>query len=127
MAHIAGSIESISLAGRSFAVPADTDVQRELGGWKNALLPNGGGSAAMQKTRIPWSLTGLVIRIDDSRGDQEYITNLKAKTDWYPITITYVDGSVYQGRGQIIDETASSNQNASMPVSLSGPGKLTKQ
>jgi len=41
MASVGGSIESITLGGREFAVAADAESQRKLGGWENEVQANG--------------------------------------------------------------------------------------
>ena len=71
MAAVGGSIESVNLSGREFAVAADAEAQRKLGGFENEVQANGDGTARLIKTRVPLSLDGLTIEIDDDRGDQE--------------------------------------------------------
>jgi hypothetical protein len=127
MSALGGSIESISLQGRLFEVPADVEAQRKLGGFENEVQANGGFGARLIKTRVPLSLSGLTVSIDDSRDDQEYIQNLANLNDFFVIAITLADGNVYQGTAQIVDEFAVSTQNATGTISLMGPGTLTKQ
>jgi hypothetical protein len=127
MAAVGGSIESIILNGRIFAVAADAEVQRKLGGFENEVQANGDGSARLIKTRVPLSLDGLVVEIDDSRADQEFIQELSNRNDYFPIVITYASGSDYQATAQIVGETQASSQNANATISLMGPGVLTKQ
>lgn len=127
MAAIGGSIESVSLNSRSFAVAADAEVERKLGGFENELMANGDGTARMTKTRTLWSLSGITIEVDDFRGDAEFLQELANSPDFFPISVTYASGTVYQGTGQIIDENASSSQSATADISLSGPGILSPQ
>lgn len=127
MAAVGGSIESISLGGRNFAVAADAEAERKLGGFENEVQANGDGTARLIKTRVPLSISGLTVEVDDFRGDAEFLQALADRPDFFPIAITYASGLVYQGTAQIVDETASSSQNATASISLSGPGRLTKQ
>lgn len=127
MAAVGGSIESISLGGRIFAVAADAEAERKLGGFENEVQANGDGTARLIKTRVPLSISGLTVEVDDYRGDAEFLQSLADRPDFFPIAITYASGLVYQGTAQIVDETASSSQNATASISLSGPGRLTKQ
>lgn len=127
MTAIGGSIESVSLEGRNFAVGADAEASRKLGGFDNEVSANGDGTARLIKTRTPWTLEGLTIEIDDERGDHEFLQELADRNDVFPISVTYASGETYQGRGQITGDLQSSSQNASAAISLSGPGKLTKQ
>jgi hypothetical protein len=127
MAAVGGSIESITLAGRNFAVTADAESQRKLGGFEIEVQANGDGTARMIKTRVPLMLEGITVEIDDDRADQEYLQGLTNGNDFFPIVISYASGNDYQGSAQIVGETTASSQNASASISLSGPGILTKQ
>lgn len=122
-----GSIESVGLAGRTFSVAADADSNRKLGGWENEVQPNGDGTARMIKTRVAWQIDGLTLSIDDLRGDQEYLQDLKGRKDFYPIDITYASGAVYSGLGQVTGEEQTSSMSTTSAVTLAGPGKLTRQ
>jgi len=122
-----GSIESISLSGRLFAVAADADGERNLGGFQNEVQMNGDGNARLIKTRIPARLSGISISIDDTRGDQEYVQNLANGKTFFPVSITFASGEVYQGTLQLTDESNTSTQSTTMAISLMGPGELTKQ
>lgn len=127
MGAVGGSIESISLKGRLFPVPADIETQRKLGGWENEVQANGDGTARLIKTRVSLSIDGLTVEIDDNRADQEYLQDLADLPDFFVIAITYASGLTYQGSAQITGEFQGSSQNATAAISLMGPGKLTKQ
>ena len=127
MAAVGGSIESITLDGRGFAVAADAEAQRKLGGFENEVQANGDGTARLIKTRVPLSIDGLTLEIDDDRADQEFLQELSNRNDFFPVVISYASGSDYQGTAQIVGETQASSQNATAGVSLMGPGVLTKQ
>lgn len=127
MTVVAGSIESVTLSGRPFAVAADAESQRKLGGWENEVAANGNSTARIIKTRVPLMLDGLTIEVDDSRGDHEFLQGLADRKDFFPIGITYASGVTYQGRAIITGELQVSSQNGTAAVSLSGPGTLTRQ
>lgn len=127
MAAVGGSIESITLDGRNFAVAADAEAQRKLGGFENEVQANGDGTARLIKTRVPLSLDGLTLEIDDDRADQEFLQELTNRNDFFPVVISYASGNDYQGTAQIVGETQTSSHNATAAVSLMGPGVLTKQ
>lgn len=127
MAAIGGSIEEITLSGRSFAVAADAEAQRKLGGFENEVLANGNGTARIIKTRVPLSIDGLTIEVDDSRADQEFLQDLVNRNDFFVVAITYASGITYQGTAQIVGENPASSQSATAAISLMGPGVLTKQ
>ena len=127
MAAVGGSIESVTLDGRSFAVAADAEAQRKLGGFENEVLSNGDGTARLIKTRVPLSLDGLTVEIDDDRGDQEFLHGLTDQNDFFPVTITYASGITYQATAQITGELQASSQSATASVNLMGAGEMTKQ
>lgn len=127
MSAVGGSIESITLAGRNFAVAADAEAQRKIGGWENEVQANGNGTARLIKTRTPLSIEGLTVETDDSRGDHEYLQGLADRFDFFPIAITYASGETYQGTAQITGDLQASSEKATSTLSLKGPGKLTRQ
>ena len=127
MAAVGGSIETISIKNRPFAVTADAEAQRKLGGFENEVQPNGNGTTRIVKTRVPWSLDGVVVQIDDVRGDQEFLQAIADGKVNVPINITFASGVVYQGTGILTGEIQASSQNASASISMMGPGELTKQ
>ncbi len=122
-----GSIESVTLAGRTFSVAADADAERDLGGWSNEVSPNGDETARLLKTRKPWSLTGLTISMDDLAGDPEFLQGLRDRLGFYPISVTLASGAIYQGTGQIVDDAPTATATTTAAVGLSGPRRLTKQ
>lgn len=127
MPSVGGSIESVTLDGREFAVAADAEAQRKLGGWENEVQANGNGSARLIKTRVPLMIDGLTLDIDDSRGDHEFLQELSDRTDFFPIAITYASGVTMQGTANITGEMQVSSQASTAAVTLMGPGKLTPQ
>lgn len=127
MTAVGGSIENVTLSGREFAVAADAESQRKLGGWENEFLANGNGTGRLVKTRVPFGLDGLTVEVDDSRGDAEFLQDLADRDDVWPLAITYASGKTYQGSGQIVGEMQISSQNATAALSLMGPGRLTPQ
>jgi hypothetical protein len=127
MSAVGGSVESVTLDGREFGVAADAEVQRKIGGFENEIMANGNGTARIIKTSVPLSLDGLVVEVDDSRNDHEYLQELSNRNDFFPIAITYASGITYQGRAQISGELQASSQAATASVNLMGPGELTPQ
>ena len=64
---------------------------------------------------------------DDSKGDAEFIESVKKLNDFVPCSMTLASGLIYQGSGMITGETPTSSQSATMPISMKGPGEMTKQ
>ncbi len=127
MPAIGGSIESITLNGRNFAVSADVDSQRKLGGFENDVQANGDGTTRTIKTRVPWSVAGLTVNVDDDNDDQEFLQQLADGNTDFPVAVTYVSGQTFQGTGQITGELAYSNSNTTATVGLMGSQQLTRQ
>ncbi len=124
---VGGSIESVTLDGRNFPVAADAEAQRKLGGFENEVQANGDSTARLIKTRVPLSIDGLTVEVDDARGDHEFLQGLSDRNDFWPMAITYASGVTYQGTCQIVGEFQASSQSATGAISLMGPGILTKQ
>jgi hypothetical protein len=122
-----GSIQEVTLDGRIFAVAADADSNRNLGGFSSEYEANGDGSARRIMTRGTWMLDGLDLSMNDDRGDHEYVQALMDSPDDVPITITYVTGITYSGAGNVTGDLNSSSKSSTLPVTLKGPGKLEKQ
>ena len=127
MSAVGGSLQSVALDGREFSIAADAESNRKLGGFENEVMATGDGTARLIKTRVPLSLDGLTLENDDDRGDQEFLQELADRNDFFPITITYASGGVYNATAQIVGEMQSSSQNATTAVTLAGPGVLRKQ
>jgi hypothetical protein len=126
-AAIGGSIESLTIRNRLFPVAADAEASRKLGGFENEVSANGDGGARLIKTRVPWSLTGVEVEVNDSRADAEFLKEIADGHDFVPITITFVSGITYQADGQITDALEVSSQKATAAISLMGPGEMTQQ
>lgn len=121
-----GSIESVVMAGRRFSVAADADTQRRLGGFQNEVQMNGDGTGRLIRTRIPAAITGLVLSVDDTRGDDEFLTQLKNSRDYFDTSVTYTSGETYAGRMQIVNEYQYNSQAGTASVDLNGPGALQR-
>ena len=124
---VGGSIESISIRGRLFPVASDAEATKKLGGFTNEVQSNGDGTARLVKTRVPWSIEGVSVEINDARGDAEFLQEIADALEFVPITITFASGVTYQATGTVSDEIGSSSQNATSSISLSGPGTLSQQ
>lgn len=124
---IGGSVQEVSLRGRTFPVAADADVARQLGGMQVEVQANGDGGARKILTRVPWSISGLSLQINDDRGDQEFLMDIAKDPDFVPVTITFASGVTFQGKGTVSEEVEFSSESATAEVTLTGPGKLEQQ
>ena len=127
MTGIGGSVESLTIAGREFHPTADSDCQISLGGFTSAVEANGNKSARKLLTAVPNSVKGLVVEIDDSDGDLEFLQEVANHAYFDVFTITLVSGKTYQGKSTVVGDLAMGTASASAPVEFSGPGQLTLQ
>jgi hypothetical protein len=123
----AGSIESVSIDSRGFAVAADADSNRKLGGFENEMQPNGNGTVRQIKTRVPWNLDGIALSLDDANDDQQFLQDRADAFNEVAISITYANGETYSGSGNVTGEVQGSSQNGTATVSLSGSKRLARQ
>jgi hypothetical protein len=124
---VGGSIQDLTLDGRTFSVANDADAQRGLGGYVNDVESNGNDTVRLLKTRQPWSVADLTVSVDDAAGDQQFLQDLEDANDFFAILVTYASGAIWQGTGQVVGEVNYSNSKATASVSLKGSGKLTQQ
>jgi len=127
MAAIGGAPESVTLDGREMPVAADADVSQSRGGYNNENQPNGNGTARLIKRRALWKLEGVTVAIDRGNDDLGYLQELANRLDFFPITITYADGVIYQGIGQLEGEVVHSTGSATASITIMGQGELTPQ
>src|SRR5688572_1334549 len=127
MPAIGGSIQSISIRGRIFPVASDAEANINLGGFQNEVAANGNGTARVLKTRVAWMVDGLQIEVDHGRADLDFLQEIADGLEFVDFTIELVDGSVYQGEGQLVDEVQCSTQSATATITVHGQQKLTLQ
>jgi len=127
MAAVGGSIESVSIDGRNFAVAADADSNRKIGGTENDVQANGNRTARIIKTAVTWKLDGLTLSVNDFLGDHEFLQSVSDKKDFSVIKLIYASGAVWQGSGTITGELQYSSQNTLASVEFMGTGILTQQ
>ena len=127
MTAVGGSIDSVGMAGRNFSVPADNEAQIKIGGFENEAAANGNGTARLIKTRVTGAVGGLTVELDHSNDDLTFLQDLANLKDFFILTVTLADETVYQGLAQIVDELQGSSQSATVAVSLAVAGILTQQ
>ncbi len=127
MGQIGGGLIELDLAGRTFAPTADADVATSVGGFETDVQMNGNGTARIILTRTPSGLDGVVIGIDQSAGDLDFIQDLADNAAFFPVAATYADGEVRQGEMSIQGKIEHSSQNATASFALMGGGKFNLQ
>lgn len=127
MSAVGGSIESCTIDGRRFAVAADSDADRDLGGFTNEVSANGDGSARILKTRKPWKVSGVSLEINEDRADSDFLQEKADALEFYPITITLASGHTYAGEGIVSSDLTAKTMSATCDVELSGRDRLAQQ
>lgn len=127
MAAIGGPIKGVSIAGREFSSASDSPPKMFIGGAVNKKEPNGDQSARTIQEIKPWSVSDVKVSVDLSRGDIEFLQDLSDNGSDEVFTVTYTDGTVYQGRGGVVGELNYDAGKATVDVGFEGPGKLTPQ
>lgn len=123
-AAIGGSIESVAVKGRPFAVAADADGNRKLGGFEAEVQANGDGTARIVVTRVPWQMDGISLEINEDRGDQEFLQDIVDAKKFVSLEFTFASGITFRGEGLPTGEIQTSSMNATAPLTFNGPGKL---
>lgn len=125
MPCVGGSMVSLSLDGRQFSVVAGVDVISKVGGSENELHLGPGGTCEIIKTIALWQMTGFVIAVDLTSGDDHFLQCLQDRDCFFKVDAVYASGSVRSGIGQITGKTLISSMHATATVDLMGPGQLT--
>jgi hypothetical protein len=116
----AGPFESHTLAGRRFSPDAEDDIQMQLGGKSNEVLPNGDGTVRVQQSRVPASLEGANLTFDPENGDVEFLQELRDKGDLFDYSGTTNDGTIYAGSMQITGDLKFSFKEGKVSITLKG-------
>ena len=127
MPAVGGSIQSLTIRGRIFPVASDAEANKKLGGFENEVQANGDATARKIMTRVPWSIDGLQVEINDDKADAEFLQEIADSKDFVSIEMELASGTIYVGTGTITDEIQSSSQNATATIKVGGPGKLEAQ
>lgn len=133
MSALGGSIESIAIDGRPFAVAADADVAVDKGGKTNEIQMNGNGTARLVQTRKSWMLEGVNVSLDPDNDDLGFLQNDVANgrnagpDGFFGIEITMADGRTWNGRGTIVGDIKAQTMSSTASLSFAGPGQLSMQ
>ncbi len=124
---VGGSVTSISFDGRQFSAPADADYNKKLGGFENELQANGDGTTRKIKTRVPGMISGIVVTIDTTQSNQEFLQSLADSNILSQVVLEEASSEVYTGQGTIVGEIVKSTNSATATFDFAVSGKLIKQ
>lgn len=126
MSAIGGPLESVTISGRTFSVAQDSGPSTDLGGDTNTIEMNGDRTGRIVKELRPALLESVNVQIDHDNDDMQFLDDVQRGTEYVPISVTYVEGTVYSGSGTITDPVVLNSDKATAEIKLSGPG-LVKQ
>jgi hypothetical protein len=118
--NISGPIESITIAGRRFPVDGEDAGNVILSGFKNEIKFNGDGSKRIIRSRANGSIKGLNVQVTHKNKDLEFLRDKQSTSDFFDVTITYCDGTVYAGSMQFVDDITEDTQQGTAGISLEG-------
>ena len=113
----AGETSQVLINGREFDAAAESGYTINLGGLDNETKITGNGELHTEQRRVPASISDMALSIDATRGDLEYLEDLKNRGAAVPVSITLVSNITYFGNLVIEGE---------MPYSA-GEGQVTLQ
>lgn len=88
---------------------------------------DGAGNTIASLTAVRWSFEVVCAYNDNKQTDTSVLDALAAHPEEADWTITYLDGRVYVGKGQMVgDDLAYNGKNATFTLKLEGGGKLAK-
>jgi hypothetical protein len=118
--NISGPIESITIAGRRFPVDGEDAGNVVLSGFKNEVKFNGDGSKRIIRSRANGSIKNLNVQITHESKDLEYLRDKQSTSDFFDVSLTYCDGTIYAGSMQFVDDITEDTQQGTAGISLEG-------
>jgi hypothetical protein len=118
--NISGPIESITIAGRRFPCDGEDAGNIILQGKKNEIKFNGDGSKRIIRSMANGSIKNLNVQITHGNKDLEYLREQQSKSDFFDVSITFCDGTIYSGSMQFVDDITEDTQQGTAGISLEG-------
>jgi len=118
--NISGPIESITIAGRRFPVDGEDAGNVILSGFKNEIKFNGDGSKRIIRSRANGSIKGLNVQVTHENKDLEFLRDKQSTSDFFDVSLTYCDGTIYAGSMQFVDDITEDTQQGVAGISLEG-------
>jgi hypothetical protein len=118
--NISGPIESITIAGRRFPTDGEDAGNVTLSGFKNEIKFNGDGSKRIIRSRANGSIKNLNVQITHEQKDLEYLRDKQSTSDFFDVSLTYCDGTIYAGSMQFVDDIVEDTQQGTAGISLEG-------
>lgn len=118
--NVSGPIESIVLAGRRFECDAEDSGEITLSGMKNEVKRSGSGGKRLVRSFRTGGIKGLNVIITHGNGDLEYLSTLQSAADFFDVSLTHCDGTIYAGSMQFTDDITENTKEGTIAISLEG-------
>jgi len=117
----AGDIRQLTWFGKEFDIKGeDSNVSIDLGGYSTESTVSGNGIFLSTKRRKKAVLSDVVISIDDTRKDLEFLQDKIDTSAVGPLTITLASGVTYQGSMALTGELKKSTGDGTASVTFEG-------
>jgi hypothetical protein len=118
--NISGPIESVIIAGRRFECDAEDSGEVTLSGKKNEVKRSGSGGKRLVRSFRTGGIKGLNIVVTHGNDDLEYLSNLQSTSDFFDVSLTMCDGTIYAGGMQFTDDITENTKEGTVSISLEG-------
>jgi hypothetical protein len=118
--RISGPIESITIAGIRYEVDAEDKAEITLSGKKNEVKRSGAGGKRLVQSYATGGIKGLNIVVTHENNDLETLRELQHEADFFDVSVTLCDGTIYSGSAQFVDDITEDTQNGTIGISLDG-------
>ncbi len=115
-----GPWESVVLNNRRFPIDGEANVMVSQSGYTNEIKVNGDKTVRQVKTAKAGKVKGLVLEIDNARGDNEFLQEIMDSSDFVAFYGTGVDGTVWEGTVQISGDPEKSEKEGTMEIEVHG-------
>jgi hypothetical protein len=86
----------------------------------NEVKFNGDGSKRIVRGRVSGMIENLNVQITHERKDLEYMTELRGTSDFFDVSLTLVDGTVYAGSMQLTGDIKEDTMEGTAGITLEG-------
>jgi hypothetical protein len=101
-------------------VDAEAAVNISLSGMANDVKRSGDGGKRLGRKFVSGSIEGAAIVIDHENKDLQYLKNLQSTANFFDVTITLCDGTVYAGEMQITEQIKEDTKEGTAEVTFEG-------
>jgi hypothetical protein len=117
---ISGPVESIVIKGRLFEVDAEASVNISLSGMQNEVKRSGNGGKRLVRSFTSGAIKGAPLVIDHENQDLQYLKDLQSESNFFDVTITLCDGTIYSGEMQFTEKIEEDTKEGTAEISLEG-------